>query len=227
MRLALLLPARTWPVCESGPARRATPGEAALGTGLEAALDPHQRQSWKKTLGQLWGLLFLTALFGFGAYRLLSKGIDLFRPEAVYFVLYGLLTLIGAAKGEFVFRRQFINRTLARGRTALGETGWDGDYVLAPFCMLSLYRPWQTKHLVISWVLIPVMVALAILFVAVIADGPFKGAVDWGIGLALAYAALILLVYLLRFLWWLLVESANQRTIPLPELQLRGPGREP
>ncbi len=184
---------------------------------MGATLGENDRQPLSKTLGQLWGLLFLTALFAMGGYRLTLKGVELFKPELAYFLWYGVLLVLGAGKGEFLFRRQFIHRTLARGR-ALGETGRAGDYLLAPFCMLSLYRPWQRKHQIVSWVLIPAMVTLAILFLTVVPDGSFKGAVDFGIGLALAYGALIYLMYLGRFLAWWFTGTTTQ-TNPLPELK--------
>src|SRR5437667_2546781 len=96
------------------------------------------RQPLGKTLGQLWGILFLFALFSQGGYRLLLKGIGLFDQYALTsldYLVYGLLLIFGVAKAEFLFRRVFIPRTLARAREALGETGWSGDYWLAPFCM--------------------------------------------------------------------------------------------
>jgi hypothetical protein len=188
-----------------------------------------RRQSLGKTLGQLWGQLFLIALFGMGGFRLTDKAVGFthdrgltesdspMQPRGVIdFALYGLLLVLGAGKAEMLFRRKFIPRTLARARDALGETGWKGDYPLAPFCMLSLYRPWKKKHLILSWVLIPAMVGLAVLFVAVIPDSPFKGAVDLGIGLALFYGAVVYLIYLLRFIAWWLGQGANPETMPFP-----------
>ncbi len=174
-----------------------------------------QKQPLGRTLGQLWGILFLAAIFGMGAYRLTAKGIRLFDSEiGYYYFVYGLLILLGAAKGEFLFRRKFVPRTLARARDAL-----DGglDYALAPFCMLSFYRPWSVKHAVLSWLIVPIMVGLAILFARQepIPDGAFKGGVDIAIGLALAFTAAILGVYWFRVVaWWL--TGANIETIPLP-----------
>jgi hypothetical protein len=184
----------------------------------EPASPPHPCQALGKTLGQLWGLLVLTVLFGMGGYRLTLKGATLFQPEPIYYGVYSLLLAFGAAKGEFLFRRKFIPRTLARGRDALGETGWRGDYVLAPFCMLSLYRPWQKKHAILSWVLLPVMVALAVIFARddIIPDSAFKGGVDLAIGLALAYAALVYVVYGMRFLSWWVFGPSDPATMPLP-----------
>ncbi len=186
------------------------------------------RQPLGKTLGQLWGIVVLAAVFGMGGYRLTDKAVGFthdrgltnsasaMRPtSALDYALYGLLLVIGAGKAEMLFRRKFIPRTLARARDALGETGWKGDYLLAPFCMLSLYRPWQRKHLILSWVLIPAMVGLAVFFVVVVEDSPFKGAVDLGIGLALLYGAAVYLIALFRLLgWW--GQGANPETMPFP-----------
>lgn len=176
------------------------------------------RQPVGKTLGQLWGMLFLMALFATGAWRLLGKGFGLL-PEALltnldYFV-FGALVVFGAAKAEFLFRRTFIPRTLARAREALGETGWSGDYWLAPFCMLSFYRPWQRKHQIMSLLLIPLMVGLAVFFVIGPVPDSIKAAVDVGIGLALLFAALhYLYALLLTLVWWL--GGAAEESHPLP-----------
>lgn len=180
------------------------------------------KQPNDKTMGQLWGLVFLAGLFGMGGYRLTAKGFTLFEPDTAYVLFYGLLLILGAAKGEFLFRRQFIARTLARGRQALGETGWKGDYLLAPFCMLSLYRPWQKKHMIVSWVLIPAMVTLAIVFVVADIYRPLKGAADLGVGLALVYGALIYGFYLIRLLsWWAADGRAETNPLPMPSRELR------
>jgi hypothetical protein len=174
-----------------------------------------QKQPLAKTVGQLWGIVFLAVVFGMGAYRLTAKGFGLFKPqEASYYFAYAVLLVLGAAKAEFLFRRKFVPRTLARGRDALNSTL---DYILAPFCMLSFYRPWSVKHAVLSWAIVPIMVTLAVLFARQepIPDGAFKGGVDVAIGLALAVTAAIYLVCAFRLLaWW--TAGANAETIPLP-----------
>lgn len=184
---------------------------------MSASSEPN-RQSLGKTLGQLWGILFLLALFSQGGYRLLLKGIDLFQRHALTntdYLIFGVLLVFGCAKAEMLFRRVFIQRTLARAREALGETGWTGDYWLAPFCMLSLYRPWQKKHQIMSFLLIPIMVGLAVYFAIGDINPVFKGAVDIAIGFALSYAAVFYLIALLRVLgWWL--AGAKEATCPLP-----------
>lgn len=181
---------------------------------------PTARQPLAKTLGQLWGCLFLLALFGMGGYRLLLKGIQIWQDhppvELWEYLIYGFLIIFGTGKAEFLFRRIFIPRTLARGREALGETGWSGDYWLAPFCMLSFYRPWQKKHQIMSFVLVPVMVGLAVYFALGEINPVLKGSVDIAIGFALAYAALVFALYLgLLLVWWL--GGANEATHPWPK----------
>jgi hypothetical protein len=173
-----------------------------------------QKQPLAKTLGQLWGILALAVLFGTGADRLTRKGIGLFQPETGYYLTYAVLIALGAAKGEFLFRRKFVPRTLARARDALNSRL---DLLLAPICMLSLYRPWSAKHAMLSWLIIPVMVGLAILFAKkeTIPDGAFKGGVDMAIGLALAFTAAIFVFYWFRIIGWSF-RGANPETIPLP-----------
>ncbi|MBL8821590.1 MAG: hypothetical protein JNJ77_03310 [Planctomycetia bacterium] len=171
---------------------------------------PSERQTLAKTLGQIWGLLALAALFGMGGYRLLNKAYSLTYLQtegipltAFDWFLYGLIILLGVGKAYAIFYRKMVPRTLARCRTALGETGWSMDYLLAPFCMLSLYRPWKKKHAILSWIVIPVMVLLAVSFVLWVPDSVFKAAVDWAVGGALAFAALLYIVALVRLLGWL------------------------
>lgn len=186
---------------------------------MNESASPSLRQPLGKTLGQLWGILFLLVLFGMGGYRLLNKGVQLWQShpplEAWEYLLFGFLIAFGAGKAEMLFRRIFIPRTLARAREALGETGWSGDYWLAPFCMLSFYRPWQKKHQIMSFVLVPVMVGLAVFFAVGDVNPILKGAVDLGIGFALAYAALFYLIAFARvFVWWL--GGAREENCPLP-----------
>jgi len=174
-----------------------------------------QKQPLGRTLGQLWGILVLAVVFGMGAYRLTAKGMRLFDSEAgYYYAVYAVLLVLGVAKGEFLFRRKFVPRCLARARDALLGVL---DYILAPFCMLSFYRPWSVKHAILSWAIVPIMVGLAILFASPepIPDGAFKGGVDMAIGLALAFTAAIFVVYWFRVLgWW--IAGANADSIPLP-----------
>jgi hypothetical protein len=203
-------------------AKEAAVSEAAL----VDAPSPADRQPAGKTLAQLWGILLLGALFGTGGYRLLKKAYELtfvdagqgppgYPIAAFDYFLFGLIILLGIVKAYVIFQKRLVPRTLARGRMALGETGWVGDYLLAPFCMLSLYRPWQRKHAILSWVLIPVMVALAVCFLVLDIDPVFKAAVDWAVGLALAWAALLYAMAFVQVLLWAMTGKKPERN-PLP-----------
>lgn len=189
---------------------------------------PVERQTSAKTLSQIWGLLGLAALFGMGGYRLLNKAYILtfvgthtspteplvchgIPITAFDWFLYGLIILLGVGKAYAIFYRKMVPRTLARCRTALGETGWSMDYLLAPFCMLSLYRPWKKKHAILSWIVVPVMVLLAVSFILWVPDTVFKAAVDWAVGGALAFAALLYVVSLLRLLVWLAMGAKFEK----------------
>jgi hypothetical protein len=177
--------------------------------------------------GRVWGILVLGALFGVGGYFLLRRSFADWptaaeaSPTLVY-VLYVLVGLAGLVKGEIIFRRKVMARSLARARQAIGETGWVGDAVLAPFCMLSLYRPWKIAHALSSWLLIPLMVGLAVFFRNLermgVADGTaalIRGPIYFGIGLALIYGCLVYLIALFRFLaWW--QGNGQPETNPLP-----------
>ena len=189
---------------------------------------PVERQTFGKTLGQIWGLLALAALFGMGGYRLLKKAYMLTyvgtgEPPVCYGIpitafdwfLYGLIILLGVGKAYGIFYRKLVPRTLARCRTALGETGWSMDYLLAPFCMLSLYRPWKKKHAILSWIVVPVMVLLAVSFILWVPDSVIKAAVDWAVGGALAFAALLYVWALVRFIGWLAM-GAKTENHPFP-----------
>ncbi len=189
---------------------------------------PVERQTFGKTLGQFWGLIFLAVLFGMGGYRLMYKaylltyvgvnaedGKSLIYPgipiTAYDWFIYGLIILLGVGKAYGIFYRKLVPRTLARCRTALGETGWSMDYLLAPFCMLSMYRPWKKKHAILSWVLIPVMVLLAVSFILWVPNRVEKAAVDWAVGGALAFAALLYVVALLRLVGWLAMGAKFEK----------------
>lgn len=190
--------------------------EAAAVSTAAPATPP---QSFAKTLGQLWGIAFVAFIFGFGAYRLLVKGVSLFDAHppltALDYLIYAAAAAFAVFKAEMLFRRKFIPRALARARTALGETGWSGDYLLAPFCMLSLYRPWKRKHMILSWLILPTMILLAVAFIVWVPDGVFKGAVDLAIGAALGFAALFLVgAFVAVLMWWL--TGAKPERHPLP-----------
>jgi hypothetical protein len=189
---------------------------------------PDRPQTTARTLGQLWGLIALAALFGMGGFRLLKKAYTLTyvgtgEPPVCHgipitwydWAFLGACILLGLGKAYGIFYKKMIPRTLARCRTALGETGNSLDYLLAPFCMLSLYRPWKVKHAILSWLVVPVMVMLAVSFVVWVPDSIYKSSVDWGVGLALALASLVYLVALLRFLGWLLT-GAKPEHHPFP-----------
>jgi hypothetical protein len=182
---------------------------------------PADRQPAGKTFAQLWGILGLGVLFGTGAYRLMHKAYVLTTSEAgqalttVDWLLYGLLIPLGLVKAYVIFQKRLVPRTLARARLALGETGWWGDYPLAPLCMLSLYRPWKRKHAILSWALIPIMVTLAVCFIVVVPDSVVKAAVDWAVGLALAWAAVLYGGAFVQVLVWAASGKRPERN-PLP-----------
>jgi hypothetical protein len=188
--------------------------------------DPNASPCWAQC-GRAWGIFLLGLLFGIGAFFLMRRSfVDWPLAETTggfwAYLLYGLIGLVGLAKGEVIFRRKVMARSLARARQAIGETGWRGDGPLAPFCMLSLYRPWKTAHAISSWVLIPLMVGLAIFFRNLEGMGfsastaaLIRGPVYFGIGLALAYGAGVYLLALGRFLaWW--AQDGRPETLPLP-----------
>jgi hypothetical protein len=170
--------------------------------------------------------LVLGVLFGTGAYRLLKKAYELtfvdlgqgppgYPISARDYFLFGVLILLGLVKAYVIFQKRLIPRTLARARLALGETGNSWDYLLAPFCMLSLYRPWKRKHAILSWVIIPVMVTLAVCFIVLDIPPVFKAAVDWAVGLALGWAALLYALAFLQVLLWTVTGKRPERN-PLP-----------
>jgi hypothetical protein len=192
------------------------------------ATSSERPQTTARSLGQLWGLLGLAGLFGMGAYRLLNKAIALTHTgvgekgetlgiplTAFDYALFGFIILLGIGKAYMIFYKKMVPRTLARCRTALGETGNSLDYVLAPFCMLSFYRPWKVKHAILSWIVIPVMVLLAVSFILWVPDGPFKAAVDYAVGGALAFTALLYVFNLVRLLGWL-STGAKPEAHPFP-----------
>jgi hypothetical protein len=196
--------------------------------------DATTEPAWRN-IGRAWGMFVLACLFGVGCYFLCRRSLEdwnaLMVPTqgqsppspVLVFTLYAVLAIVGLAKGEVIFRRKVMARSLARARSAIGETGWPGDAFLAPFCMLSLYRPWKISHALSSWLLIPLMVGLAFFFrfglagfVDPTTESLVRGSVYFGIGLALAYGALVYLAALVRFIgWWL--SGAARESMPLPE----------
>jgi len=185
--------------------------------------------AWRNP-ARAWGLLVLATLFGVGGFFLFRRSLEdyllVLDQEAaspvVVNLLYGVLAVVGLAKGEVIFRRKVMARALARGRDAIGE-GCSCDLPLAPFVMLSMVRPWKRSHAISSWVLIPLMVGLAFFFrfgleamgMSATTAALVRGPVYFGIALALAYAAALYLVALLRFVGWWMTDGKPE-TIPLP-----------
>ncbi|HMP60772.1 MAG TPA: hypothetical protein PKD86_15610 [Gemmatales bacterium] len=194
---------------------------------LAATPAPTPAPSFGLFAGQVWGILFLGLLFGSGAWRLTAKAFEIIREHPLLttmdYLVYGGIFLLGAAKAEFLFRRALVYRTLARARHALVTPL---DWLLAPFCMLSFYRPWQRKHQILSWIVVPVMVGLAVYFAVGDIHPTLKGSVDLAIGLALGYAALWYALALVRLVGWRLMGAPPERH-PLPAWRGPVPGTEP
>ena len=176
--------------------------------------------AWKNW-ARAWGILVLAGLFAIGGYFLIKRSLvdysDLKETYSYSPILVGslylILALVGLAKGELIFRRKILARALTRARAAIGETSWVGDLPLAPFLMLSMYRPWKKAHAISSWVLIPLMVGLAIFFrlglpslIGESAGALARGPVYFGVGLALVYGAVVYVAALAK-----LIELVGQR----------------
>ena len=155
----------------------------------------------------LWGVAGVLLLLGQAVYRLLPYALELVdhRLGALEIaVLVGWVVINGYSEGHRGFHRAFAPRVIARAQ-ALDADPRPLLVVLAPlYCMGLLHA--TRKRLIVSWILTLAIVGIVI--VVRMIDQPWRGIIDAGVVVGLAWGAASMIYFL--------VLALRGRTMPVP-----------
>jgi hypothetical protein len=151
------------------------------------------------TLGALWGLGGVLALLLSACFRLWPKAVDAFTYPFTSSHWAGLVAIVigmSYAEGYKGFQKAFSPRTAARARY-LRDNSRIGHVVLAPlFCMGYFHA---TKRRMITSISLTAGIIVLIILVSYI-EQPWRGIIDAGVVIGLAWGIVSLLAYGIRAL---------------------------
>ena len=147
----------------------------------------------------MWGVAGVLALVGDALWRLAPMArsglaMDLTPTQGVFLAFW--LVFMGWSEGYKGFQKLFAPRVVARA-LALAVDPRPARVVLAPLFVMGLFGATR-KRLIVSRVLVAGIVLL-VLFVRTLPQ-PWRGLVDAGVVLGLAWGTIALLVYSVRAL---------------------------
>lgn len=182
------------------PRRQAQLHEHDLGKTQWPRLSRHEQISLECAYVRapgLWGLIGVLALLVDAIYRLTPYALDLTRRslDAVEIAaLVGWVAFNGYSEGYRAFHRQFSPRVIARAR-ALDANPRPLHVVLAPLFVMGMIHATR-KRLIVSWVIAAFIVGIVI--VVRMLDQPWRGIIDAGVVIALAWGVASMLYYAAR-----------------------------
>lgn len=148
----------------------------------------------------LWGVFGVLALLGRALWRMTPIALEPITAgtlTAVQVGLYGLWVVFnGYGEGYRAFQKAFCPRVVARAHHLAAAPTWT-QALLAPLYCLSLFHA-NRKGLTVAWVMVAVIFGLVQLLAAT--PQPWRGIVDGGVVVALAWGAIALLVFAIRLL---------------------------
>jgi hypothetical protein len=145
-------------------------------------------------LGPLWGVIGVCTLIGSAVYRLSFHAIEAFSMSLtiiqwVFVIGFTLFMLV--AEGSRGFQKKFSPRTAARVRY-LRDNPKPLHVILAPvFCMGFIHANRKTRLTVI--ILTSAIICLVLL--VRMAEQPWRGLIDTGVVLGLAYGIISFLIF--------------------------------
>jgi hypothetical protein len=142
----------------------------------------------------LWGLVGVLALLADAIYRLTPYALDLAkRPldSIEIAALVGWIAFNGYSEGYRAFHLQFSPRVIARA-CALDANPRPLHVALAPLFVMGMIHATQ-KRLIVSWAITAFIVAIVI--VVRMLDQPWRGIIDAGVVVALAWGIVSMLYY--------------------------------
>lgn len=160
----------------------------------EAVLNDPPRLRGAALAVALWGVLGVVVLLSQALYRLTPLAIEPLEQHALNAwqqgLYWGWVLLSAYAEGYRGFQKGFVPRVVARA-VYLGHHRRALHVAVAPlFCMALLHA--QRRQRIVSWSLLLGIIALVVLVRQL--DQPWRGIVDGGVVVGLAWGLLCLLV---------------------------------
>ena len=150
-----------------------------------------------KLLAILWGLGGVFWLIGSAVWRLTPRAVEAIQSDLSvlqWVILVGWAIFMLVAEGVRGFQKQFSPRVVARAKY-LSEhpVGW--HVLLAPAYCMGFFHATK-KRKIVTWCLFSGIVILIVLVSQL--PQPWRGIVDLGVVLGLAYGLLWILIYAAR-----------------------------
>lgn len=159
--------------------------------------NPMEKDSTLGRVGAVWGVLGVTLLLSTAIYRLAPLAIASFSEQldVVHYASYALsIFFLGYSEGYKAFQKQFSPRIAARARYLAAHPTVLRVLLAPPFCMGMFHA--TRKRLILSW-----SVALGVMVLVVLVGRlaqPWRGIVDLGVVVALAWGMIAMWVYAAR-----------------------------
>lgn len=144
----------------------------------------------------LWGITGVLALLGNAIYRLTPQALALTEralDPIEWITLVGWLAFNAYSEGYRAFHRNFSPRVVARARTLTGQRAW--LIALAPVYCMGLVHATR-RRLIVSWSITIGIVGIVILVRRL--DQPWRGIVDAGVVVGLAWGVASIVYYVAR-----------------------------
>ena len=149
----------------------------------------------------LWGVFGVLALLGRALWRLTPMALEPILDGSLgwmHIALYVFWVIFNAyGEGYRAFQKAFCPRVVARAHHLAQNPRPFWHALLAPAYCLSLFHA-NRKGLTVAWVMIA-CIALLVMLLRVTPQ-PWRGIVDGGVVVALAWGALVLVVFAVRTL---------------------------
>lgn len=148
-------------------------------------------------VGAVWGVLGVSLLLSTAIFRLTPLAIASFSEslDVVHYAAYvGSVFFLGYSEGYKAFQKQFSPRIVARARYLAQNPTLLRVVFAPPFCM-GLWHATK-KRLIISW-----SIALGVIVLVLLVGRlpqPWRGIVDLGVVVALAWGLLAMWVFAVR-----------------------------
>lgn len=156
--------------------------------------------SWPGVLAAAWGLAGVLALLSFAIFRLAAVSVDAMQMSVVAWPHWVVLVLnvafMAYAEGFRGFQRSFSPRVVARA-AYLCRHWTPVRLLMAPlFCMAFFHATARRRR--IAWAICLMVIALVLLFGLL--PQPWRGVLDAGVVVGLAWGAVSIVVLTVRWL---------------------------
>jgi hypothetical protein len=161
---------------------------------LSSSTEPVREKNLAFYLTFLWGIAGVLALFGRALARLVPMAWEPIADgslSALHVVVYVLWVIFNAySEGYRAFQKAFCPRVVGRA-LHLAQNPKPLHVLLAPLYCLSLFHA-NRRGLTVAWVMLGVIALLV--WLLRITPQPWRGIIDGGVVVALAWGVIVLLV---------------------------------